>query len=38
VQKDVSQQPRLAVVSAADPVDRATGRLVHLPDSPFLLG
>src|ERR1700761_939114 len=30
--------PRLAVVSAADPVDRATGRLIHLPDSPFLLG
>ena len=30
--------PRLAVVSAADPVDRATGRLVHLPDSPFLVG
>jgi predicted NBD/HSP70 family sugar kinase len=29
---------RLAVVSAADPVDRATGRLVQLPDSPFLLG
>jgi predicted NBD/HSP70 family sugar kinase len=29
---------RLAVVSAADPVDRATGRLVHLPDAPFLLG
>ncbi|WP_336159636.1 ROK family transcriptional regulator [Amycolatopsis sp. VC5-11] len=29
---------RLAVVSAADPVDRATGKLVHLPDSPFLLG
>jgi predicted NBD/HSP70 family sugar kinase len=29
---------RLAVVSAADPVDRATGRLVHLPDTPFLLG
>jgi predicted NBD/HSP70 family sugar kinase len=29
---------RLAVVSAADPVDRATGRLVHLPDSPFLVG
>ena len=28
----------LAVVSAADPVDRATGRLVHLPDAPFLLG
>ena len=30
--------PRLAVASAADPVDRATGRLVHLPDAPFLLG
>ncbi|WP_432843129.1 ROK family protein [Dactylosporangium sp. CA-092794] len=30
--------PRLAVVSAADPVDRATGRLVHLPDAPFLVG
>lgn len=29
---------RLAVVSAADPVDRASGRMVHLPDSPFLLG
>ena len=29
--------PSLAVVSAADPVDRATGRLVHLPDSPFLI-
>jgi predicted NBD/HSP70 family sugar kinase len=29
---------RLAVVSAADPVDRATGRLVRLPDSPFLMG
>ncbi len=27
-----------AVVSAADPVDRNTGRLVHLPDAPFLLG
>jgi len=26
---------RLAVVSAADPVDRDTGRLVHLPDAPF---
>jgi len=26
------------VVSAADPVDRATGRLVHLPDAPFLIG
>ncbi|ANZ34743.1 ArsR family transcriptional regulator [Lentzea guizhouensis] len=29
---------RLAVVSAADPVDRHTGRLVQLPDSPFLTG
>jgi predicted NBD/HSP70 family sugar kinase len=29
---------RLAVVSAADPVDRASGRLVHLPDAPFLIG
>ncbi|MER5598245.1 ROK family transcriptional regulator [Streptomyces sp. NPDC002265] len=29
---------RVAVVSAADPVDRATGRLVHLPDAPFLVG
>ena len=29
---------RLAVLSAADPVDRATGRLVELPDAPFLLG
>jgi len=29
---------RVAVVSAADPVDRATGRLVHLPDAPFLMG
>ena len=28
----------LAVVSAADPVDRQSGRLVHLPDSPFLVG
>lgn len=29
---------RLAVVSAADPVDRLTGRLVQLPDAPFLVG
>jgi predicted NBD/HSP70 family sugar kinase len=29
---------RLAVVSAADPVDRGTGRLVELPDAPFLVG
>jgi predicted NBD/HSP70 family sugar kinase len=26
------------VVSAADPVDRHTGRLIQLPDAPFLLG
>jgi predicted NBD/HSP70 family sugar kinase len=30
--------PRVAVASAADPVDRATGLLVELPDAPFLLG
>ena len=30
--------PRLAVVSAADPVDRHTGKLIQLPDSPFRLG
>ena len=29
---------RLAVLSAADAVDRQTGRLVYLPDNPFLLG
>ncbi len=29
---------RVAVVSAADPVDRRSGRLVELPDAPFLLG
>jgi predicted NBD/HSP70 family sugar kinase len=26
------------MVSAADPVDRASGRLVHLPGAPFLVG
>ena len=31
-------QFRLAVVSAADPVNRESGRLVELPDAPFLLG
>jgi predicted NBD/HSP70 family sugar kinase len=36
--RDTGLTPRLAVVSAADPVDRSTGRLVHLPDAPFLLG
>jgi predicted NBD/HSP70 family sugar kinase len=29
---------RVAVVSAADPVDRESGRLIRLPDAPFLLG
>jgi predicted NBD/HSP70 family sugar kinase len=29
---------RAAAVSAADPVDRDSGRLVELPDSPFLVG
>ena len=32
------RRARLAAVSAADPVDKATGELVHLPDAPFLLG
>ena len=36
--RDTGLAPRLAVVSAADPVDRSTGRTVHLPDAPFLLG
>jgi predicted NBD/HSP70 family sugar kinase len=34
----VTKPVRVAVVSAADPVDRASGRLVQLPDAPFLLG
>lgn len=34
----LAARPRLAVVSAADPVDRHTGRLLQLPDAPFLLG
>jgi predicted NBD/HSP70 family sugar kinase len=29
---------RVASVTAADPVDRSSGRLVHLPDAPFLVG
>ena len=29
---------RLAVVSAADPVNRSSGQLVHLPDAPFMVG
>jgi len=32
------QPVRVGVIGAADPVDRATGRLIHLPDSPFLVG
>jgi predicted NBD/HSP70 family sugar kinase len=36
--REAAPRLRLAVVSAADPVDRVTGRLVHLPDAPFLLG
>src|SRR4051794_16390453 len=36
---EVARSPlRLAVISAADPVDRETGRLVELPDAPFLVG
>jgi predicted NBD/HSP70 family sugar kinase len=35
---EVGRSFRLAAVSAADPVDRETGRLVELPDAPFLLG
>jgi predicted NBD/HSP70 family sugar kinase len=37
-QRQAGMSTRLAVVSAADPVQRGSGRLVHLPDSPFLLG
>jgi predicted NBD/HSP70 family sugar kinase len=32
------RRARVAAVSAADPVDKATGELVHLPDAPFLVG
>jgi predicted NBD/HSP70 family sugar kinase len=38
VQERAGRPLRLAVVSAADPVDRSTGRTVHLADAPFLLG
>ncbi len=39
VAREVADGPvRLAVVSAADPVDRETGQLVELPDAPFLVG
>ncbi|MEV6494321.1 winged helix-turn-helix transcriptional regulator, partial [Actinoplanes sp. NPDC051633] len=37
-QAATGHKARLAVVGAADPVDRATGRLVQLPDAPFLVG
>ena len=37
-QRAAGQTTRLAVVSAADPVERSSGQLVHLSDSPFLLG
>lgn len=37
--RDATSVPlRVAVVSAADPVDRTTGRLVPLPDAPLLVG
>ena len=36
--KQNSASIRVAVVSAADPVDRLTGRLRQLPDLPFLIG
>ena len=38
VHAEVRAPVRLAVVTAADPVDRVTGRLLPLPDAPFLLG
>ena len=37
-QRQAGQPARLAVVSAADPVERGSGWLIHLSDSPFLLG
>jgi predicted NBD/HSP70 family sugar kinase len=33
-----ARRAQVAAVSAADPVDKVTGELVHLPDAPFLLG
>jgi predicted NBD/HSP70 family sugar kinase len=38
VRDAVTGPVRLGVVSAADPVDRESGRLIHLPDAPFLVG
>jgi predicted NBD/HSP70 family sugar kinase len=37
-QATIQASARLAVVSVADPVDRLSGKLVHLPDAPFLIG
>jgi predicted NBD/HSP70 family sugar kinase len=37
-QQDGGVITRLAVVSAADPVERGTGRMIQLPGAPFLLG
>jgi predicted NBD/HSP70 family sugar kinase len=36
--KDAPGPVLVSAVSAADPVDRRTGRLVQLPDAPFLVG
>ena len=38
VHAEVRAPVRLAVVTAANPVNRVTGRLLPLPDAPFLLG
>jgi predicted NBD/HSP70 family sugar kinase len=38
VARQASSPVRLAMVSGADPVDRTSGRLVHLPGAPFLVG
>ncbi|QUH03535.1 ROK family transcriptional regulator [Saccharopolyspora erythraea] len=38
LRREVPGGLRCAVVSAADPVDRASGRLVELPDVPFVVG
>jgi predicted NBD/HSP70 family sugar kinase len=38
LQDGAAAPTRVAIVSAADPVDRHTGRLIGLPDAPFLLG
>ena len=38
VEQAATRPARLAIVSAAGPVDRATGRLIKVPDQAFLLG